>query len=430
MKIGIVGGGLTGLMAGYELAKQGHQVLVFERENECGGLVSVTKAGDLTLENFYHHIFTSDQELAELIEELGLGARLQWLTPHNSTYINGQFYSLNTPVDLLLFKELPFVERIRMGLLILRSWYIKDWSKLEKRLAKEWVFKNAGKQAYEKFWGPLLYSKFDSDADRIAAVWLWNKFKLRGSTRSKNLNKELLGYLSGSFGAVTQALIAKINALGGQIRTGAPVTEIVPQTGGALELVAGSGRETFDRVIVTAAPDLLLKMKVSFPEEYLNKLAAIKYKANICMTLELSQPLSPYYWITVTDNRIPFVAVIEHTNLVKDPGYGAHIVYLSRYLDESNELYRASDEVVRGLFLKELKRMFPSWNEGTVKSCRINRARYAQPVVFTDYSKILPSFETPIRNLYLACMAQIYPEDRGQNYAVRMGKEIAKIAAK
>ncbi|HEX3046416.1 MAG TPA: NAD(P)/FAD-dependent oxidoreductase [Bacillota bacterium] len=427
MKIGIVGGGFTGLTAGYELAKQGHQVVVYEQLAECGGLVSVTKVGDVALENFYHHIFTSDQELVDLIEELGLGSRMHWLTPYNSTYINGKFYSLNTPGDLLRFKELPFIERIRMGLLILRSWYIKNWSRLEKCYAKDWVYKNAGKQAYEKFWGPLLYSKFDSDADRVAAVWLWNKFKLRGSTRSKNLNKELLGYFNGSFGTITQELIKKITGLGGQIRCNTTVTQIAPQPGGAVELTAGASRETFDRVIVTTAPDLLLEMKVSFPEEYQKKLSAIKYKANICMTLELSQPLSPYYWITVTDNRVPFVAVIEHTNLVKDPGYGSHIVYLSRYLDESNELYWASDQVIRTKFLTDLKKMFPAWNESTLKNCRISRVRYAQPVVITNYSKILPPFETPIKNLYLACMAQIYPEDRGQNYAVRMGKEIAKI---
>jgi protoporphyrinogen oxidase len=239
-----------------------------------------------------------------------------------------------------------------------------------------------------------------------------------------------LGYFNGSFGAITQELIKKITGLGGQIHCNTPVTQIVPQAGGAVELMAGDSRETFDRVIVTTAPDQLLAMKVSFPEEYRNKLAAIKYKANICMTLELSQPLSPYYWITVTDNRVPFVAVIEHTNLVKDPGYRSHVVYLSRYLDESNELYRASDEVIRMKFLTDLKKMFPSWNESTLKNCRINRVRYAQPVVITNYSQVLPSFETPIKNLYLACMAQIYPEDRGQNYAVRMGKEIAKKVVK
>jgi protoporphyrinogen oxidase len=189
LKIGIVGGGFTGLTAGYELAKQGHQVVVYEQLSECGGLVSVTQVGDLNLENFYHHIFTSDQELVDLIEELGLGSRMQWLTPYNSTYINGQFYSLNTPGDLLRFRELPFIERIRMGLLILRSWYIKNWSKLEKCYAKDWVYKNAGKQAYAKFWGPFFYSKFQRPAHRGGAVGLCNMLKLRGSTRSKNLNK-------------------------------------------------------------------------------------------------------------------------------------------------------------------------------------------------------------------------------------------------
>jgi hypothetical protein len=57
----------------------------------------------------------------------------------------------------------------------------------------------------------------------------------------------------------------------------------------------------------------------------------------------------------------------------------------------------------------------------------ISRTSYSQPVVVQQYSKILPELKTPVENLFLASMAQIYPEDRGQNYAVRLGKQVADM---
>ena len=71
--------------------------------------------------------------------------------------------------------------------------------------------------------------------------------------------------------------------------------------------------------------------------------------------------------------------------------------------------------------------MFPRWDQSTILKTHLFRARYAQPVIFTGYSKIVPEYETPVDNFYLASMAQIFPEDRGQNYAIKMGIEIAHL---
>jgi protoporphyrinogen oxidase len=77
MKIGIIGSGATGLVAGWELARWGHAVRVLERESFIGGLSNAVSVGEESLERFYHHhLFTSDSQMVELIEELGLGAEL------------------------------------------------------------------------------------------------------------------------------------------------------------------------------------------------------------------------------------------------------------------------------------------------------------------------------------------------------------------
>ncbi|NLY74906.1 MAG: NAD(P)/FAD-dependent oxidoreductase [Firmicutes bacterium] len=426
MKIGIIGAGATGLTAAYRLAGSGCDVVVYERERESGGLVKTVNIGGEDLECFYHHIFTSDLDLIGLIDELGLGSDLLWLTPSNGIYLNHRLYPFTSPLDLLLFKELNFWERIRLGLLVLEAKTVKDWRRLESITAKEWVLQKAGPNVYHKIWGPLLNSKFDHDAEIVSAAWLWNKFKLRGSTRGKNIQREMLGYLKGSFGRVYRRLEAEILKAGGRILHNRAVERIIPRPDGALEVSAGGQSEIFDRVICTAAPEILAGLIRENQPSYAADLEKVRYKANICVILELTERLTPYYWTSITQPDSPFVAVIEQTNLLPASNYQSHLVYLSRYLDATDQLFHASQEKVVELFIAYLYKIFPGFNQINLKKAHLFKARYTQPVVVTDYSRIIPELKTPVPNLYLASMAQIYPEDRGQNYAVRMGNQIAR----
>lgn len=153
----------------------------------------------------------------------------------------------------------------------------------------------------------------------------------------------------------------------------------------------------------------------------------MRYKANLCAMLELDVSLSPYYWVTVADEGIPFVLVIEHTRLVPASAYGTHVVYLSRYLDASDPLFTATDEEVKDRFLEGLRTVFPAFSRTSVRRFHLVRERDAQPVVGLRHGERIPAMQTPVPGLYLASMAQIYPEDRGQNYAIRMGEEAARL---
>ena len=55
------------------------------------------------------------------------------------------------------------------------------------------------------------------------------------------------------------------------------------------------------------------------------------------------------------------------------------------------------------------------------------RAKYAQPITGCNYSDLVPDYRMPINNCFLCTMAQIYPEDRGTNYAIREGRKVARI---
>ena len=429
MKIGIIGAGATGLSAAYELSKNGHAVVVLEQEPFSGGLAGSFRVGSQCVERFYHHIFTSDAALIALSAELGLAARWQWLTPKNGFYINDRLYPFTTPVDLLRFGELRLRERIALGSLVYRARFIKDWRMLEEQTAKEWLIRTAGEAVYAKVWGPLLDFKFGSDAAQVSAAWLWNKLKLRGSTRRKGLRREVLGYFEGGFQPLYRALERAIRERGGVIRLSTPVRRLAVNDDASIGLSGENFEADFDRVVVTTAPAELLRFAPQLPAAYRNQLAKIRYQANLCLILEMTQPLSDYYWISVAQPELPFVAVIEHTNLVGPAAYGAHLVYLSRYLDGNARLFRASDAQIAAEFCQGLQSIFPRWNPATVRRCHVMRARYSQPVVSTHYSQIRPGLETPLSGVYLATMAQIYPEDRGQNYAIEMGQAVARLVA-
>ena len=378
MDICIVGAGPTGLTAGYELAQRGHRVSLFEREEQYGRLVDTIRVGDKRLEKFYHHIFTGDDAIVDLIGELNLSPELAWLSPRNGMYINGRTLPFSSPADLLLFKELTLPERLSLISLLLKARFITDWKKLEDVTAKEWVIKQAGEQVYRKMWEPLLHSKFDRDADSISAAWLWSRIKLRSATRKKSLHGEMLGYLNGTFMEVYETLAARIKECGGSLECSHPVSQIIPRGDRSLEVSCNGRRAHFEAVILTSPPSLMLDMGLPLPAGYREGIAHIRYKAHICMLLELTRPLSPYYWITVADKQYPFIAVVEHTNLLPVNGYHCHLVYLSRYADEESDLFLSSDESLQEQFITYLRKMFPQWDTSTILRMQVNRARYVR----------------------------------------------------
>ena len=335
---------------------------------------------------------------------------------------------------MLRFQPLSLISRIRMGIMALVSGFINDFSSFETITAKEWIIKYSGQEAWQKIWEPLIKSKFDTDSKNISGTWIWNKLKLRGTSRGKNLNKEMLGYLDGAFIVLAEKMVQKIIQSGGNVLLDNEVLAINKNESGLFDVITRNNKASYDKVLFTCSPNILsevlqvpsgtesFKLCYTRFKETLNN---IKYKSNICLVLELSQSLSPYYWITVAQEGLPFVLIIEHTNLTGLRDYNSHVVYLSRYLDKSDNLYPASDEEIIRVFINGLKKVFPDFKNENIKNTVLSRAHFAQPVITPGYSRIIPDIITPVEGLYLASMSQIYPEDRGLNYAVRLGQKAA-----
>ena len=433
MRVGIIGGGVAGLAAAYHLTKEGHFAEVFEVAPFLGGQASTFDVFGGQLERGYHHLFVSDTEISDLIQELGLGGKLAWLESTVGFYHGGKIWDFASPMDLLRFKPLPFLDRIRVGFWTFILQKTKSYSKFEGVTARDWLSKRMGRRGYEVIWEPLLRGKFGEFYDKIGMTWIWNKVTLRVASRKGAGQVEHLGYPMGSFGEVIEVLAERIAQQGGVVHTSASVTQIVDADGSAtameVQLEGGeTERREYDAIIATTPSYVFTRLAPAMPPEYQSKLEDVDYLSAVLMVLVMDRPFTNKYWMNIADPNMPFVALIEHTNLIDKELYGGkHILYISNYPSRDNELYQMSGDELMDLFVPHLQKINPDFERSWVIEYHHHRVDGAQPIVGVNYGARIPDHRTPLQGLYLANTTQIYPEDRGTNYSVRMGRQVAQM---
>ena len=433
MKIGVIGGGAAGLAAAYELLRQGHEVEVFERAPFLGGQASTFDVGGARLEKGYHHLFTSDVDMAWLINELGLGDTFAWIPSKVGLFHKGRIWNFSTPKDLLKFSAISLIDRLRLGLVTLYLRRRRNWRGFENVTAASWLPRWVGKRGYEAIWEPLLRGKFGQHYNQIGMTWFWGKIALRLASRGKSLGGERLGYPMGSFGEVFDTLGERIRTMGGKIHTESTVKSIEMEAGRAVGLEVELPGESasiraFDAVLSTTPSWIFDSLAPELPQSYRESLTGTTYLAAVMMVIEMDRSLTSTYWLSIADSEVPFVAAIEHTNFVPPEHYGgSHLLYLANYLDADNPMYHMSHDELLAHYLPSLKRLNPEFDASWIKSSYYHREEAAQPVNGTGYASCIPAHKTPIDGLYLANTTQIFPEDRGTNYSVRIGRKTARL---
>ncbi|MEO6279336.1 NAD(P)/FAD-dependent oxidoreductase [Roseateles sp.] len=428
--VAVIGGGFAGLSAAWQLAQHGVEVTLLEAEPQLGGLAANFEAGGEQLERFYHHWFLSDTDVLKWAADLGLASAVTVRPTRTAVYHGHRLLRLSTPWDLLTFRPLRFADRLRLARLMLRVRRLSDWSTLDSRSARDWLLELGGPEVYRVVWEPLLKGKFGADAERISAVWMWNKLKLRGGSRGRR-GEERLAYLSGGFSRLSDAAARSIGERGGRVRLETAVSAITP-AGDGWSVECGAERLHVDAVLLTPAPAVvagLIERWAAAAE--VAKLRRIRYLANLCLVLELDRALTDSYWLNINDPDFPFVGVIEHTNFESASSYGGrHVVYLSRYLPVEDPLWSMPADEVLEYAWKHLTRLFPQLERASLLRHHVWRARWAQPIVEAGYRELIPATSGTWPGLYLCNMAQIYPEDRGTNQAVRDGRRVGDLIAR
>lgn len=425
MRIAVIGAGIGGMAAAYDLVKAGHEVKIYEAADYIGGLAAGFKepGWDWSVERYYHHWFASDKDILGLIKELGLSDKVIFPRPYTVVYHNGRFYPFDSILAALLYPGLGWgVDKIRFGLVGLYLRLTNDWRALEKTTVDAWMRKWAGSRVYEQMWEPMLVGKFGEHARQVNMAWMWARLKAR-TTR--------LGTFIGGFQAFADAFADILRRLGVEIYLSTPVTLIEPLPGGGLGLQTPAGRQIFDQCLATTSPALLARLAPSLAPDYLAGLLSLKSMGAVVLILALKRQLSRegYYWYNLPKSAgFPFLALVEHTNYLSPRYFGGdHIVYLGDYLDPDHEYFRLSQQELLERFLPSLPRINPDFEPGWVRKSWLFRTAYAQPIPPVNHSANIPDIRTPQAGLYFASMSQVYPWDRGTNFAVQIGRRAASL---
>ena len=432
LNIGIIGAGAAGLAAAWDFSRAGHKVTVYEASEQVGGLAAGFKDDnwDWTLEKFYHHWFANDHDILALAEEMGARDKIIFPRPKTSFWIDGAIVrSEISPSALLL--PLSLRATLRMALAGMAIKFAPSWAPFERVTADAWMRRWMGAEAYEKFFKPLLIGKFAERYDQVPMSFMWARIVKRTLK---------LGSYIGGFQAFLDELARQLRGRGVELELGARV-EAIAARDGAPALYTGGQWQAFDRVLSTTSPSLLLRMAADLrATAYGKQVAALKSIGGLCVVLALTQPLMPddTYWLNLpattadkTGRAFPFLALVEHSNFISREHYGGdHIVYCGDYAPPDHEYFQLSEDALVERFLPALAKVNPAFQREWIRKRWVWRAPYAQPVPELNHSRNIPGIRTPLRGLYWASMSQVYPWDRGTNYAVEIGRRAARLAMK
>jgi protoporphyrinogen oxidase len=424
VQFGIIGGGITGLTAAYWLLKAGHQVRIFEGAPNVGGLASSMRVQNAWVDKFYHCILPSDIALLSLVEEIGLGENIYWQETEMGFLYRRNLHPLTSPIDLLRFSPLSIADRLRLGIAGLYGRSLKDWHKLEKITARDWLIRLCGERAFNTIWKPLLVFKFGDRWQDAPATYLWARVKRQGSTRKGRSSRELLAYVKGGFKLIIETLAGEVTRMGGVIHPSTQVEKILADDRRITGLCVEGNALRFDRVISTVPLAQFLKLVDS---EVLNgsfRHNGIAYQAAINVLLVLKERLTKYYWIPAVDSGVSFSGIVETTNLIRREDLGGiNLVYLINYVPREHPLFSMDSTELSSRSARELQEVVPSFKPSQIIESHVSRAAFVEPVWTLEYSARMPQRSLLNNSLFVLTTAQLYPEINSTSNCIAQVKE-------
>lgn len=416
----IIGGGVTGLASAYLAAKAGWRVSVLEASSEFGGLLRTFAVAGTRLEFFYHHFFTHDAELHWLLEELGIEDALTYAPSTMGILRNGGIFPFDGPKDLLPFKPLPPIDKLRFALTSAYLSQFANWRRVEEVSSWDWLERFAGRKTVENIWGPLLEVKFGSHAREVPLAWLVGRLRQRVKSRSA-AGSERLGYLRGSLQGLLDALLEKLRSAGVKLVANAPVGDLIMEDGVVRGARCAGGDFRADHILATIPTVHLSRLVAPHAPDYADDLAAIQYFSAVCTILKLRTSLSPVYWLNIADPGFPFGGIIEHTRMLPPEHYeGHHIVYLSKYFPHHDPLFELDEAGIQETMMEGVRRFRPGFEERDLVESFVFRTDYAAPVCDLGFSKRVPACRSPVPGLFVASMPHVYPDERSVNNSIRV----------
>jgi protoporphyrinogen oxidase len=427
MRAIVIGGGPAGLKAAHTLVKRGVETTLLESAEVLGGLASVFDVQGVRIERYYHFICKGDDELISTLAELGLSDRLHWKDSRMAYFVDGALYPFLTPLELLAFRPLPLIDRLRAGAAVKLAQRMKEEDLAEQR-AIPWLRRLFGERAYRVIWEPLMRFKFAEHAEEISAAWLWARMVRLSRSRTSPWREEL-GYIEGGSKVVLEGLGRDFAARGGRVVLRAAVEQIVLENGRAVGVRVGGETLPADAVISTVTTSRFRQLASGLDGDYVERLKRIPTIGIFCLFLRLSERVTPFFWVNTNDPRVPFAGMIEYTNLNPVPELeGDRVLYVPQYLSADDPRYAQTDEEVLKSYTDALALINPAFDRRWVKFSAVFRDRFAQPICLTDYRTTTPTIRTPVPNLFLTDSSQLHPHDRTISGSFGLGMEAARLA--
>ena len=426
--IAIVGGGIIGASLAYFLARQGKQVALFEARDRLGGNCAWTPLGDSSVDMFYHVLTGGNNPLRDLVSDVGLADNLYPVTVTQGFFQDGKIYPASGAKDYLTFGAFGMMERLRMGYMVLNALLTRDWRALDHQRAVDWLIRIGGKRLYERFWKPIMTCKFGPALERVAATDMWFRIHRLGEVAFLRTNNTEGGacYLRGTLRTLFDTMEEELHKLGAQVHKNTAVTQLLCNNGNveALALADGQTMEV-DRVVCAAPTTALAAMLPGSMVQYRASLERIEYLSNICLILKTSKPISQYYQLNLGNADIPFTGVIGAHCFYPPEQYGGYVTYLPRYFYETEELFDRSEESLLAEYMPHLQHICPDFQEDWIQDVTLVHGRNADVLHTLGFADIIPPVDTPLENLNLLTMAQVYPEPTILEHGVQRAREMA-----
>ncbi len=423
----VIGGGLLGMTLALRLRQQGKDVTLFESADHLGGLASPWTIGDVVWDRHYHVTLLSDTRLRCLLEELNLEKEIRWVETRTGFYTDGQLYSMSNTMEFLRFPPLNLPDKLRLGATIFYASRVKDWKKLESILVADWLRRLSGRRTCEKIWLPLLRAKLGDNYKQTSAAFIWATIQRMYAARRTGLKKEMFGYVPGGYARILERFVQLLIEEGVKVKLGVPVRKIDGLSNGSISLeLEHEQRELFDQVVFTGPAPVAARMCSGLSAEEKQALDGIQYQGIICASLLLKQPLTNFYVTNITDNEVPFTAVIEMSALVDREHFGGNaLVYLPKYVAPDDPAFSLTDEEIEHRFIDALTRMYPQFSSSDLISFRVSRVRHVFPIPTLHYSDRLPAVSTSVPGLHILNSAHIINGTLNVNETVQLAEKAA-----
>ena len=424
-RIAVLGAGPMGLAVAYQLARDGHQPVVFEADDRVGGMSAAFDFSGLTIERYYHFHCISDHAFLTVLDELGLAERMHWVETKMGYWYQNRLQPWGNPVALLCFRGLGLLAKLRYGLHAFLCTRRRDWKPLDHEEAGAWIKRWVGAEAWEVLWRRLFDYKFYDYSDNLSAAWIWSRIRRIGRSRY-SLFREKLGYLEGGSATLLQAMRADIEAHGGKIRLQQRVSRVLIDDGRVRGVQIGATEEAFDTVISTIPLPYVPQLIPDLPPAILQRFQALKNIAVVCVIAKLRRAVSDNFWVNTNDPDMDIPGLVEYSNLRP---LDEHVVYVPFYMPGEHAKFAEPDQVFLDKVQRYLKKINPALRDADFIELRASRYRHAQPICEPGYLDTLPPAALPVAGLWVADTSYYYPEDRGISESIDFGRTMAREAA-